>query len=623
MPSFHDPLVLARALHFAATAQLSGVILFRAFVAWPEGARRGLARLAFVMAALAAGSGVLWIWAIAQAAGPASFAAVVTQTRFGALSMARGLALCALVAALPRLVRPPAGPADAMLAALAAAFAASLALAGHAGVTDAAHAIADALHLLAAAAWPGSLVPLALCLRGPDAAAVARRFSTLGIASVSALVLTGAINSWYLGGGLPGLLGTDWGRLLGLKLVLFAAMLGLAAVNRLWLTPRLGAAGARESLRRNALVEAAAGLAIVAIVALLGATPPGAHEQPVWPLAWRFDPDAFLAEPEIAAAAWRCLLLSTGGLVFAAVAVAWRRARVGAGALAAIAFGLAARDAPAFAIPASPTTFQTSGAPYSARTIAAGAKAFRDNCVVCHGARGRGDGPAAAGLATKPADLTQDHLFAHYDGDLFGWISNGLGAMPAFAVALDEETRWSLVDFLRANADGARMETLGGRVAGAAFPLPEFALACPAGKAATSVDLTGEALHVVVPGPDLESRLRQLSYLATETRTIVAGAAPAGEWRPCEASDPDLLAALSVYRGGPPEDLAGAEFLVDSSGRLRSAWRAGMATDWRDPLSFRRAVAEMKVPRDLSRALSAVNAAPGARVEYDNFGHRH
>ena len=32
---------------------------------------------------------------------------------------------------------------------------------------------------------------------------------------------------------------------------------------------------------------------------------------------------------------------------------------------------------------------------------------FQDYCVSCHGASGKGDGPAAVGLAHKPADLTQ------------------------------------------------------------------------------------------------------------------------------------------------------------------------------------------------------------------------
>jgi mono/diheme cytochrome c family protein len=36
-----------------------------------------------------------------------------------------------------------------------------------------------------------------------------------------------------------------------------------------------------------------------------------------------------------------------------------------------------------------------------------GADFFAENCVACHGAAGRGDGPQSSGLPVAPADLTQ------------------------------------------------------------------------------------------------------------------------------------------------------------------------------------------------------------------------
>lgn len=40
-------------------------------------------------------------------------------------------------------------------------------------------------------------------------------------------------------------------------------------------------------------------------------------------------------------------------------------------------------------------------------TTTSGPLAFAENCAACHGADGRGAGPAAAGLAVTPPDLTR------------------------------------------------------------------------------------------------------------------------------------------------------------------------------------------------------------------------
>ena len=57
--------------------------------------------------------------------------------------------------------------------------------------------------------------------------------------SVGALIATGIVNGWILAGSAPALVGTDYGRLLLAKVALFLAMVAVAAINRLRLTPRL------------------------------------------------------------------------------------------------------------------------------------------------------------------------------------------------------------------------------------------------------------------------------------------------------------------------------------------------------------------------------------------------
>jgi putative copper export protein len=58
-----------------------------------------------------------------------------------------------------------------------------------------------------------------------------RRFSVVGILSVGALLASGLINSWNLLSGPRDLVISDYGRLVALKIGLFAAMVGIAAVN--------------------------------------------------------------------------------------------------------------------------------------------------------------------------------------------------------------------------------------------------------------------------------------------------------------------------------------------------------------------------------------------------------
>jgi mono/diheme cytochrome c family protein len=89
--------------------------------------------------------------------------------------------------------------------------------------------------------------------------------------------------------------------------------------------------------------------------------------------------------------------------------------------------------------------------PMSATSVAAGRALFQTNCVVCHGADARGDGPMAQTLNPRPADLTASHVDIHTDGDLYGWIKNGYpgSAMPGFGGKLSDDQIWQLVNYIR------------------------------------------------------------------------------------------------------------------------------------------------------------------------------
>jgi mono/diheme cytochrome c family protein len=76
-------------------------------------------------------------------------------------------------------------------------------------------------------------------------------------------------------------------------------------------------------------------------------------------------------------------------------------------------------------------------------------KNVETNCVTCHGAGGKGDGPAAAALPPpKPADWTSAKVQSETDGEIFWKITNGRGAMPPWK-HLAEKDRWELVNYIR------------------------------------------------------------------------------------------------------------------------------------------------------------------------------
>ncbi len=335
---------------------------------------------------------------------------------------------------------------------------------GHAAAPDGAwQAPAAALHMLAVGAWIGALLPLVVGL-GQDPVRSVRRFSAIGLVAVCTLAATALIQAMALVGGLPGLLGSAYGRTVLIKTALFAVLLGFAALNRFILSPALAGPLAHTALirlRRSIYIETGLGAAAIFAAAWLAALPPGAHEQPVWPLSWQPAWGA-LDDPAIVASLEAAFVLLVVAVASIFAALRWRsRGRLlyplgfAAGALG---IWLIVPQLGAFTVPAYPSSFFESTTGLTKVSVAAGGVIYRAQCEDCHGPRGFGDGPLAARLSVRPAPLTGFHLLARSDGEMFWLLTKGLAApgggitMPGFEATLTEDQRWEAIDYVRALA---------------------------------------------------------------------------------------------------------------------------------------------------------------------------
>lgn len=141
----------------------------------------------------------------------------------------------------------------------------------------------DALHVIGAGGWVGSLfvmmfMAVPALLRSPEAeghqriAKLVAAFSPTALVFASLLSVTGAFAGWRNVGSWSGLFHSDYGTLLLIKLAFVAVIAGLGAINWQRVLPRLGQPSATRMLRRGAVIELTAAMAVLVVTAMLVAT---------------------------------------------------------------------------------------------------------------------------------------------------------------------------------------------------------------------------------------------------------------------------------------------------------------------------------------------------------------
>lgn len=179
-------------------------------------------------------------------------------------------------------------------------------------------------------------------------------------------------------------------------------------------------------------------------------------------------------------------------------------------------------------------------APGRAPDLARGAQLFKNTCAVCHGPGGKGDGPAAASLATPPIAFTdperarQRSIFS-----LYQILTQGVDGtpMPSFA-SFSEDDRWALAFYVGHFAVPDDVAVEGGHL--------RDSDATARGKVTdlgTLVGLTPAALGEQIGQPQADALM---GYLRRHPDVLM----PKTTGSPLALVRRKLAESLSAYRGG-------------------------------------------------------------------------
>ncbi len=292
--------IVARAAAFLALLAVLGAVAFRVVVLTrasdiPVGTREDIASELAARAMLL--SGVLLLATAAKlylqnrmmsgsaASDLAHMETMSMETHWGAAwRLQFGAVIGALIGFVMAWRRIAGGWALAGLACMV--LATGVALSGHAAASPDWRTLAvadDALHILGASAWLGSLLwllvvgvraaGLAAEERTHRVASLVTAFSPIALGSAAVVVLTGLVSAWLRLGSISALWSTSYGQVLLVKLLFLAGVIGTGFYNWRVVQPALGTDLATARFRRSASSELAIGAIVIVVTAVLVAMP--------------------------------------------------------------------------------------------------------------------------------------------------------------------------------------------------------------------------------------------------------------------------------------------------------------------------------------------------------------
>lgn len=334
---------------------------------------------------------------------------------------------------------------------------------------------------------------------------------------------------------------------------------------------------------------------------------PDVHGQPAWPWAQRLAAEVLAQEPPLARQATALLACVLGLGVLALLALRWRWARWAlAPALLVVATAAPWSALALLQTPAVPTSWHRSPTGFTVQSITQGAHIYQQQCVRCHGADGKGEGPDAARLPMWPPTLNGSLLWKRLEGELFWRVRHGMrsaaGAqtMPAFAHLTDEQI-WQVLDYLQAHAAGQLLRDTGAWAQ--PVRMPQARVHCRNTGATSVRQLQGQRLRVVLGGtatalPPDDPRL--VTVWAPALPVTDGGATDIAE---CTIEEPQALPVLAWVLGQTtdagqdvPQAVQGAQLLTDRSGWLRARSAPGQGGWSEDDLVCRSSAPSSAAP---------------------------